>query len=45
MKILWIFVGIITKLDWYRIGDVFGAAKISNIFGCLKLLIIFGDER
>ena len=27
----------------YRMGDIFGVAKISNIFwGCLKFLIFFG---
>ena len=30
----------------YRIVDIFGVAKISNIFlGCLKFLIFFGGER
>ena len=30
----------------YRMGDIFGVAKISNIFlGCLKFLIFFGGER
>ena len=30
----------------YRMGDIFGVAKISNSFlGCLKFLIFFGGER
>ena len=30
----------------YRIGILFGVAKISNIFGgCLKFLILFWGER
>ena len=57
MKILWIFFGVITKLDYtvhfraFSEGQgtkwrIFWVAKISNIYlGCLKFLIFFGGER
>ena len=54
MKILWIFLGGHHKIGLYlgvismffrsryRMGNIFGGAKISNIFlGCLKFLTFF----
>ena len=53
MTILWLFFGVITKLNYIKgsflcilgcfpkvkvqNGDIYGAAKISNIFGVLEI--------